>query len=231
MIDDPAAVARLRAAVKHALGLKWVSALNGLARDAGWTLPNARCPSDHVLVAAFDEALPKETALFRNEVYWPAIASTNARTVWSAGCATGEEAFSIALVLPKARVVATDVARSAIAVAKTGIVRPLQLAKLSASRRGLIRPNGSVSPDVLSRIEFRVHNLARDPYPAPFDLIVCRNVLVYMEPDAKARIVERFSTALCPGGFLLLSSADSMARVPAGLERQRIGEVLFYRRS
>ncbi|MBI3071532.1 MAG: methyltransferase [Deltaproteobacteria bacterium] len=228
--DDPRAVERLRASVRDLFGLKWWPAFEAAARDHAWLRPGAILPSETEIARVVDKTLPKETALFRHAAHWPAIRATGAKNVWSAGCATGEEAFSIALVLPGARILATDVAATAIRVAEEGVVRRQQLEKLSPAERRLFKSDGPIAAEVLSRIEFRVHNLVRDDYATGFDLIVCRNVLVYMEPDHKLRVVEQFVGALAPSGLLLLGSVDRIPIDDVGLKRDERNGVVFLRR-
>jgi chemotaxis protein methyltransferase CheR len=79
-------------------------------------------------------------------------------------------------------------------------------------------------------ISFREHDLVLDPYPAGFDLIVCRNVLLYLTPEHGAAVVERLAASLAPGGWLLLGSADPHHHVVSLLDRVRTASGALYRR-
>lgn len=155
--------------------------------------------------------------------------------VWSAACATGEEAYTLAMLAVEAlgpsapvSVLATDIARPALAVARRGWYRgrPLQHLDPALVGRHMLEEDGGflVAPAVRDLVHFRRHSLARDPAPPlaeePFDLILCRNVLIYLDADAAARVVTALQKALRPGGALLLGVADRLCvprelRVPA----------------
>jgi chemotaxis protein methyltransferase CheR len=149
--------------------------------------------------------------------------------VWSAGCATGEEPYTLALLAaeafapaaPQVDVLGTDISGAAIAVARTGRYRGRTLQSLDAGLRDRYlerQPDGSylVRESVRRLVRFRQHNLASAPAPplgeAGFDLIVCRNVLIYFEAPVSLRAVEMFEQSLRPGGRLLLGAADALLR-------------------
>jgi chemotaxis protein methyltransferase CheR len=156
--------------------------------------------------------------------------------VWSAGCATGEEPYTLALLAaeafapaaPQVDVLGTDISGAAITVARTGRYRGRTIRALDADLRDRYlehQTDGSyVVRESLGRlVRFRQHNLARDPIPplgeANFDLILCRNVLIYFDEPASLRVLELFEQALRPGGRLLLGAADALlrtVRIPQG---------------
>ncbi len=159
---------------------------------------------------------------------------------WSAGCATGEEVWSIAACLadalpktwqgvtPAALVLGTDLLPRNLASAQHGlygpwsqrpsapllhpVIEPAQPGSIHASKPGvpLVQVLGHLRP--LVRLE--PHNLLSPPPPGPFQAIFCRNVLVYFSPEAAARVLEHLAGALAPGGALLLGSMDAQVAPP-----------------
>lgn len=143
--------------------------------------------------------------------------------VWVAGCATGEEAYSVSLLLARARdtatssqsiqVFATDIDEAAIAKARTGSY-PLSISDdvpPALLQRYFTREGGHyvIAKAVRERILFAAHSLLRDPPFSHLDLISCRNVLIYLERRVQRQILELFHFALRPNGFLFLGTAES----------------------
>lgn len=143
--------------------------------------------------------------------------------VWIAGCATGEEAYSISILLAQAReaaasaktiqVFATDIDESAINRARTGSY-PLAIANdvpAPILQRFFTREGAHyvISKAVRERILFAPHSLLRDPPFSHLDLISCRNVLIYLERAVQRQILELFHFALRPNGLLFLGTAES----------------------
>ncbi|RQZ12440.1 PAS domain S-box protein [Burkholderia sp. Bp9031] len=143
--------------------------------------------------------------------------------VWAAGCATGEEAYSISLLLARAReaamssqaiqVFATDIDEAAITRARTGSY-PLSIATdvpAPLLQRYFTRDGAHyvIAKAVRERILFAAHSLLRDPPFSHLDLISCRNVLIYLERAVQRQILELFHFALRPNGYLFLGTAES----------------------
>jgi chemotaxis protein methyltransferase CheR len=155
--------------------------------------------------------------------------------VWSAGCATGEEPYTLALLAaeafapapPPVDVLGTDISGGAIAAATEGRYRERAIRALDAPlRRRYLDYQGDgtylVSQRLRGLVRFRRHNLVRDPLPPPgevgFDIITCRNVLIYFDAPAAERVLEGLDSSLAPHGKLLLGVADALRRtfqVPA----------------
>ncbi|AUX44257.1 uncharacterized protein SOCE26_057210 [Sorangium cellulosum] len=142
--------------------------------------------------------------------------------IWSAGCSTGEEAYSAAQCARAAgvdaAVLGTDVNPVAIAVARSG-----SLPQRSAVGAPLPAEWGERVPEALRRrVRFEVASLT-DAQPAlgagPFDVIFCRNVLIYFEREQVPRLLARLAVELVPGGHLILSPAESILPLPRGLVR------------
>jgi len=156
-------------------------------------------------------------------------AGSNAIRVWSAGCATGEEPYTLALLAaeafapapPPVDVLGTDISGRAIAAATEGRYRERAIRALDAPlRRRYLdhQDDGSylVSQRLRRLVRFRQHNLVRDPVPpcgeAGFDIITCRNVLIYFAAPVTERVLERLDASLRPDGKLLLGVADALRR-------------------
>jgi two-component system CheB/CheR fusion protein len=142
---------------------------------------------------------------------------------WVAGCATGEEAYSLTMLLceraclrespPGIHVFATDIDERAIATARAGsypesIVADIPPARL---RQFFVKEDRRyrIKKTVRDRILFATHDLLKDPPFSRLDLIVCRNLLIYLTREAQAQLLETFHFALNPGGYLFLGSSES----------------------
>ncbi len=154
--------------------------------------------------------------IFRNK------SSRDAVRVWSVGCATGEEAYSLAMVLveeagrresaPRIQVFASDLHRHSLDKAREGFYPGDIETDVSPERlkRFFHRENGGyrVSKELRELVVFAPHNLLSDPPFSRLDLISCRNLLIYLERDVQREVVELFHYSLCPGGHLMLGSAE-----------------------
>ena len=183
-----------------------------------------------------------------DEIPWPALlqraraADSGTIRVWCAGCATGEEAYTLALLAAQAfapaaapvDVLGTDVSHAALASAAGGRYRERAVRALEPHLRSRYfhrAADGSyVVGDLLrSLVRFRPHNLARDPSPPPgeacFDLITCRNVLIYFSPPLVSTVIDSLDASLRPGGTLMLGAADALHRLdrPAAARDARPG--------
>ncbi|MGB4398913.1 MAG: CheR family methyltransferase [Daejeonella sp.] len=144
--------------------------------------------------------------------------------IWIAGCATGEEAYSMAICLQeqlgdkaaamKIQIFATDISETAINKARTGIYRPSDLEGLSASRLAqfFTKLDGSYQVNKIIRdiCVFAHHNLLKDSPFSKIDLISCRNVMIYLEPVLQKRALTTFHYALNEQGFLMLGKSENI---------------------
>lgn len=147
--------------------------------------------------------------------------------VWVAGCSTGEEAYSVVMSLidrfaaqdqePQIRVFATDVDDAALAVARAGVYGHEALAPVSRERiQRYFEPEGDklrVVKLVREAIVFAAHNLTSDPPFSKLDLVVCRNVLIYLNARTQKKLLGLFHFVLNPGGYLFLGSAENIGSV------------------
>lgn len=147
--------------------------------------------------------------------------------VWVAACASGEEAYSVAMLAteafghgrPPVSILATDISAAALRRAEEGVYSERSVRELGSERRDrfLAREgNRSMVGDQLrSLVRLRRHNLVLDPAPptgeTPFDIVLCRNVLIYFGPDTVERVVASLESALRPEGQLILGAADRLS--------------------
>ena len=143
--------------------------------------------------------------------------------VWSAGCATGEEAYSLAMLLmehsstlidaPAVQVFASDLDEAAVAHAREGIYTDADVADVSPERlqRFFHREAGGfrVRRELRETVLFAHHNVICDPPFSHLDLIACRNLLIYLNRPVQERLIETFHFALRPAGFLFLGTSES----------------------
>lgn len=146
--------------------------------------------------------------------------------IWSSGCSTGEEAYSIAILLYEylaeikkhytVQVFATDIDINAIATARAGVY-PLSISANVSKQRleqfFTIEPNGSsyrIHKTIRDMLIFSEHNLIKDPPFSKLDLISCRNLMIYMGTELQKRLIPLFHYALNPNGVLFLGSSESI---------------------
>jgi chemotaxis methyl-accepting protein methylase/Flp pilus assembly protein TadD len=160
--------------------------------------------------------------------------------VWIAGCATGEEAYTIAMIGRRIgrplSVLATDVNETALAAARRGIYGANAVRDVpELDRRWLLpRDNGfAVDEELRASVTFERHNLVDPPPIGPslgWDLVLCRNVLIYFAQAASARVFKRFSRAVREGGSVVVGASEVVFEPPAGLELVSSGNRLVLRR-
>lgn len=144
--------------------------------------------------------------------------------VWSAGCSTGEETYSLAILfleeialsgsVAKLQMFASDVDPDAIAVAREGLYPKTIAASVPPERLGRFFTEEDqgyrVSPDLRATVVFTVQDILSDPPFSRLDLISCRNLLIYLGPEAQARVISIFHFALRDGGMLLLGNSETV---------------------
>ncbi|MDB4977110.1 MAG: chemotaxis protein CheR [Myxococcaceae bacterium] len=174
----------------------------------------------------------------------PRVLSDGKARVWCAACATGEEPVTLAMLLdqrklgPRVEVLASDLSDAAVRRAQSGAFSPRALRQQPdhpLARTYLERRENSltVSPALLSTIDFRRINLTDAPTVmalGSFDLIVCRNVLIYFGDEHARRVVDCLAAMLAPGGALLVGVAESLMRFGTKLVCEERAGVFFYRK-
>lgn len=185
---------------------------------------------------------PGKLAIVRDQLIPGARTGHAPLRIWSAGCAAGEEAYTLAALCREAglgdryRILATDLSRAAIAAARRGVYSRWSVRGMDQSRLAeLFEPAGRkyhVVDRLRENVTFEQHNLL-DPRPQSwgrFDLVVCRNVLIYFSPEAARAAITTLADALLPGGWLVLGASDPLADTFPQLEPVRTAHGLVYRR-
>jgi chemotaxis protein methyltransferase CheR len=204
-----------------------------------------------------ERLLTQETSFFRYPAVYEALdkkilpevqerkfwQSPRTLRIWSAGCSTGEEPYSIAVTLCESlkfaeaweiEILATDVSRRALRHAERGVYsrRSLQdvslgqlVAYFTAGKHGF-----QVRPRIRRMISFAQMNLVDSVYVGKFDCIFCMNVLMYFSEERRLQILRRFYDALEPGGYFSLGHAESLTNVPVKFEPIVLGDCRLYRK-
>lgn len=217
--------------------------------------------SEHERHCLLDAVTVRETSFFRNGPQMEALRrhllpdllrETSGRdrplTIWSAGCSTGEEAYTLgmlllelapALVSPSTvRILGTDVSTEALRAASRATYAGRTLEALPptlADRWTEARPGGArgVLDRVRRLVELRLHNLVAEPPPfgrGEVDLVVCRNVTIYFDRETTSQVVGTFHDVLRGGGYLLLGHAETLWQLSDAFELVPAGEAFAYRR-
>jgi len=195
----------------------------------------------------------KFTGFFRQPAHFDVAAQHTLRVIsergrarlWSAAAATGEEPYSLAMALieilrredPPVSILATDVDAEALVVAKRGEYNEAAIRALGTARgEKFLRETGanhlwSIVPSVRCLIEFRELNLANAVWPTegPFDVILCRNVIMYLEACHRYAVLERMASLLAPEGLLILDPAEHLGKASHMFTPQ--GNAVFSRRN
>ncbi|MEO8505597.1 MAG: CheR family methyltransferase [Acidobacteriota bacterium] len=227
----------------------------GVTHRAGWAsyLQYLREHPEEV-DALYSDLLIGVTSFFRDPEEWEFLAreivpsliegarNTGSVRVWSAGCATGEEAYSLAMIFLeqiqaagsplKLKVFASDASDAALVIARQGRYAAGIAEQVSAERlRRFFRRTGEgfeVERAVRDTVTFASHDAQSDPPFARLDLMTCRNVLIYLEAPAQEELLERFHFALRPRGVLWLGAAETVGR-RADLFEEMAGKHKLYR--
>ena len=147
--------------------------------------------------------------------------------IWSAGCSTGEEPYTLAMVLSefgelkksfKFSICASDISASVIDKGRAGIYTEEDVAELPLwqKKKYLLKSRNServrMVPQLRDLITFQMHNLLKKPpWSKGFDIIFCRNVMIYFEPAVKEKVIKHFYSALNPGGYLFIGHSETLS--------------------
>ena len=207
-----------------------------------------------------------ETRFFRHTAHVQALTDTvvpalRARRsggpvrVWSAACASGEEAYTLAIALSgllphpgyQVSVLATDMSARAIAMARRGEYSAEAIARVPEPMRmrafrPVVEPSESpqapggqprryrVTPELAGRVRFERHNLVDGGYPTDMDIIWCRNVFIYFSPDARVQVARKLAASLNPDGVLFIGYAENLRDMPE-FATVRTAQAVIYRRA
>lgn len=225
-------------------------------------LTTLRLKHGHNTFVSFYEAMMKDKVLFyefldrmtinvsefwRNPNRWdvlrtiilPALHKNNPRLkVWSAACSTGEEPYSLAMILAEAgllrssQVHATDIDDGALQRAKDALYQERSLKEVPPDYvvRYFTKQGDyyHVKPELTQSIQFKKQNLLEDSFDSQYDLIICRNVMIYFTEEAKTMLYHKFARALRPGGVLFVGSTEQI--FTPGQYSLESTETFFYRK-
>ena len=204
-----------------------------------------------------ERMLTQETSFFRYPAVFEAFEKRvlpeihvskfwkNPRTlrVWSAGCSTGAEPYSIAITIADSlsfadawnvEILATDVGKLALKNAEKGIYSGRSLGSVSEKQLGAhftkVENKFHVKPRLKKMISFAPMNLASPVYVGRMDLIFCMNVLIYFTEERRRALVQRFYEALEPGGYLFLGHSESISKMPVKFQAIVLGDCILYRK-
>jgi len=163
---------------------------------------------------------PKRWEVLEKEIIPRLIAKKNKLTIWSAACSTGEEPYSISMLLSEtfpdiqATIIATDIDEFVLKQAKQGVYQEQSLKNISPylKKKYFTHENNLyyINKSVKNTITFKKHNLLADHYPENIDLLICRNVLIYFTDQAKEIIYQKFSSSLNEQGILFVGSTEQI---------------------
>jgi len=207
--------------------------------------------------AFLERLLTQETSFFR----YPAVYQTfekrvlpelhvkkfwnNPRTlrIWSAGCSTGEEPYSVAITIADSltfsdawnvEILATDVGRQALKQAERGIYAGRSIGGVSegqlAAHFSQVGGGHQVKPRIRKMVTFAQINLASAVYVGRMDLIFCMNVLIYFSEERRRALVQRFYDTLEPGGYLFLGHSESISKMPVKFQAIVLNDCILYRK-
>ncbi|VTS00843.1 CheR family methyltransferase [Tuwongella immobilis] len=186
----------------------------------------------------------------RQQILPPHLASGHGMRIWSVACSTGQEPYSIAMLLRELRatteglprisadrITATDISQRCLSIAQAGIYTPHEVQRgLSEIRlHRHFRPVGTnwqIRDEMRQMVQFSMLNLIESwPDFVGFDLILCRNVLIYFDLPTRTQILRRLCQLLPIGGWLILGAAENLLQISLPLEPVRVGLTTLYRRS
>ncbi len=218
------------------------SRLSPLARDHGFPDIAQLCLAmmgprrAQIHRAVVDAMMINETSFFRDRLPFDefrckimpqllaARAASRSLRIWSAACATGQEAYSLAMMFDEdarlfsgwsIEILATDVSQSAIETARAGVYNQFQVQRglpVSQLLRYFTRANDTwaIAEHMKSRVRFEQRNILENgPSTGSFDVICCRNLMYYFDSEGKKALLKRLHEALAPDGFLLLGATET----------------------
>jgi chemotaxis protein methyltransferase CheR len=179
------------------------------------------------------------TSMFRDPILWKSLkrrlnAEFHMRSsisIWHAGCSTGEEVYSMGIVLretnlhEKATAYCSDFNEAALREAQEGVYHKIKMIENESGYREYnafsdfskyYESNGKSAQmdlNLIKHAKFEYHNLITDAYPQGFDLIFCRNVMIYFDNAAKLKLLEKFHHSLNPGGYFIIGFFDTMGHL------------------
>jgi chemotaxis protein methyltransferase CheR len=207
--------------------------------------------------ALLERLLTQETSFFRYPGVYEAFEkrvlpelhtkkfwkNPRALRIWSAGCSTGEEPYSIAITIADSlsfadawnvEILATDVGRQALKHAERGVYSGRSIGcvteKQLANHFSAVEGGQQVRPRLRKMISFAQMNLASPVYLGRMDAIFCMNVLIYFSEERRRELVQRFYETLEPGGYLFLGHSESISKMPVKFQAIVLNDCILYRK-
>ena len=238
------------------------TALSGLFREFGIeNVDQLACllerPGEHQLATRVVEALlNNETYFFRDHAYFATLGNTvlpelakkraNSKrlTIWSAGCSTGQEVLSLAMLFCEQpgrwadwtiELLGTDVSSKAIEQARSGIYSQFEIQRGISVAQMLnffseTAKGWKVADRVMNMTRFEQRNiLDYPPAPGRFDLVLCRNCLLYFDPDTRRTAFDRLANGIAPDGFLMLGAGETVVGQTDKFEPASCGSAIYTR--
>ena len=193
---------------------------------------------------------PEVFDFFRNEFVPNCTKADSPIRIWSAACSTGQEPYSLAIVLAELRetgvprlyeMLVSDFSQRVLNHAQSGVYSQLQVQRGLPSRM-LVRyfeqvsldtkrlPMFKIKPELARSMSFRRINLLEPwTHQGSFDIVFCRNVLIYQNIENKRRVIARIANCLSPGGYLILGGAESLVGLSTDFTVQIFGKACVYR--
>ncbi len=258
-------VERLRATIVRETGLVVTSSNRALLeKGVRERIRSSRAPSareycetilsrPEELMSLLEWVTIKTTRFFRNAAHFAAIeldvipeivrrVGGRARKtirLWSAGCSTGEEPYSLAILLDELlpsgysfHIFASDLSSAALAVARRGFYGPNRMNGVSDARRDryfIRRGDGYIVRDeIKDRVGFGRHNLKLDEAPTGFDLVMCRNVITYLDEQTRSTVAGRLWNAMNDRSFLFVGDSESLLGMDTRFEFRKTDHATFY---
>ena len=182
---------------------------------------------------------PEQWTLLERQILPELLKKSPTLKIWSAACSTGDEPYSLVMLLTrfmplsKIKIIATDIDKQVLDKARMGLYKIKSLKGLPDEIikkyfKQVSATSYQISDEIKKCVEFKEHNLLKDPYPDRCDLIVCRNVLIYFTEEAKDVIYRKFNASLKQGCFLFVGSTEQI------IQPEKIGydtyQSFFYRK-
>jgi len=207
--------------------------------------------------ALLERLLTQETSFFRYPGVYEAFEKRvlpelhtkkfwkNPRTlrIWSAGCSTGEEPYSIAITIADSlsfadswnvEILATDVGRQALKHAERGVYSGRSVGNVTekqlANHFSAVESGQQVKPRLRKMVSFAQVNLASPAYLGRMDAIFCMNVLIYFSEGRRRALVQRLYETLEPGGYLFLGHSESISKMPVKFQAIVLNDCILYRK-
>ncbi|HET8923891.1 MAG TPA: protein-glutamate O-methyltransferase CheR [Candidatus Acidoferrum sp.] len=225
--------------------------------ERGTDLLRAARKSNLEYEGLLERLLTQETSFFRYPAVYEAFEKRvlpelhvkkfwkNPRTlrIWSAGCSTGEEPYSIAVTIADSlsfadawnvEILATDVGRHALKHAERGVYSGRSIASVSEKQLAAhftpVSGGQMVKPRLKKMVSFAQMNLASAVYVGRMDMIFCMNVLIYFSEERQHALVQRFYDTLEPGGYLFLGHSESISKMPVKFQAIVLNDCILYRK-